>query len=243
MPATPGRLPQNSIALGVDGCRNGWVAAIVDPSNGVRVEVFTDFSTVLVRHPFAMIIVDMPIGLADEGRRGCERLAREALGRRRSSVFPAPRRGMLAFDDYAAANAWGKAQGSGVGLTRQAWNILPKIREIDAAITAADQIRLGEGHPELAFRRLSGAPCRHPKRRREGVLERLAILKRNGITAEPLIAHARFEASLLGARAGADDALDACALALAARARLQGRAMRLSDDARDRRGLVMEIWG
>jgi predicted RNase H-like nuclease len=235
--------------IGVDGCRNGWVAAMLDRrSKVVNVAVAPDFAALLSRFQptAAMIIVDMQIGLKDEGRRECERLARARLGRTRSSsVFPAPRRPMLSFSDYAAANAWGKTQGPGCGLTQQAWRILPKIREIDDAITPAHQARLGEGHPEVAFWRLNGStPCAHRKRSSEGKRERLAILERNGLTGvDELVADARAQAKAIGASAARDDVYDACALALTARARLEGRALRLSADERDARGLLMEIWG
>ena len=48
---------------------------------------------------------------------------------------------MLDFETYGDANAWGKAQGpdGGGGLSKQAWVITPKIREIDAIIAPADQ--------------------------------------------------------------------------------------------------------
>lgn len=151
---------------------------------------------------------------------------------------------MLACADYAAANALGKSQGTegGGGLSRQAWGILPKIREIDAAIKPRDQARLGEGHPEVAFCRLNGsAPCRHSKRTPEGLRERREILSGHAI----VNADALFEDLKKSAprSVACDDVFDACALALTAEARLAGRALRFSDDARDARGLVMEIWG
>lgn len=191
----------------------------------------------------AMTIVDMPIGLADSGRRHCETLARQMLKPgRTSSVFTSPRRPMLAFASYADANAWGKAQQAKGGLSKQAWMIAPKIREIDAAIIPADQTRLGEGHPEVAFARLKGGSCDHPKRTPQGQRERLLLLNRAGIAnAEDIYLGLRADH---GAKAIArDDVYDACVMALTAKARLDGEALRLSDDMRDARGLVMEIWG
>ena len=41
----------------------------------------------------------------DDGRRPCDRMTRRHIGARSSSVFPAPRRPMLAFKDYEAANS------------------------------------------------------------------------------------------------------------------------------------------
>lgn len=240
MPATARRNASQSWVQGVDGCRGGWIVARFDLETRRLETVFgADFGALFRSTPAAMTLVDMPIGLAEAGGRWCESAARRLLGPRRSSVFSAPRRPMLAFDRYEDANAWGKADGA--GLSKQAWNITPKIAEIDRAITPADQARLGEGHPEVAFARLGGGPCAHPKRIAAGLDERRVILQSCGLAiGDAMIAEARMQSS--GA-AKADDVLDACALALTAEARLRGTALRLSDEARDARGFVMEIWG
>ena len=234
-------------AAGVDGCRAGWLfvkkASEDAPLQAGIAGSFAD----LLAGPLgdvAAALVDMPIGLAENGRRACERLARERLGPRRASVFAAPRRPMLAFDAYADANAWGKAAGpsAGGGLSKQAWNLAPKIREIDNALSPADQTRFGEGHPELAFTRLSGRPCAHGKKTAEGAAERRAALRRAGLVYTPLLKALRQDHPRRADFAD-DDFYDACVLLLAAQARLAGEAWRLSDDARDRKGFVMEIWG
>lgn len=226
---------------GVDGCRAGWVLALRDGAGAAfRIDIVDRFGAALARAGSATtLIVDMPIGLPQSGRRACEREARARLGPRRSSVFAAPRRPMLSFGTYAAANAWGKTLGpeGGGGLSKQAWHLIPKIREVDSLIEPADQARIGEGHPEVAFARLNGRPCAQPKRKPEGVRERILILKRAGV-ADPAALIER-----AGRAAKADDVLDALALCLAAQARLDGAAWRLGDGARDARGLVMEIWG
>lgn len=241
MPATQGRKPSQNSVLGVDGCRGGWVVARRDiPTGNLVLSVEPDFRAVLKAGEKARaIIVDMPIGLAQSGRRDCEQQTRAFLRpSRSSSVFAAPRRPMLAFANYADANSWGKRLGpeGGGGLSKQAWHLIPKIREVDKAISVEHQGWLGEGHPEAAFARLNGRACVHSKRTREGREERTSILRRHGV-ADPdgLIAAA-------GRLAKADDVLDAIALSLTAEARLQGKATRFTDEARDARGLVMEIW-
>jgi len=192
-----------------------------------------------------MTVVDMPIGLADIGRRACEAAARKLLSPlRHSSVFSSPRRPMLDFGDYPEANDWGKQQGAdtGGGLSKQAWMIVPKIREIDETIGPSDQNRLAEGHPEVAFWRLNGEqPCRHPKRKTEGATERLAILEKNGLPGcDKLYENLK---AMAGTGLARDDVYDACALALTAKALLVGEAICLGDGARDSRGLKMEICG
>ncbi|MEO1242053.1 MAG: DUF429 domain-containing protein [Pseudomonadota bacterium] len=248
MPATYGGNKAGAFVLGVDGCRAGWVCVRLNvPDMTTAAFLAPSFAALLAGAgaEAAMIIVDMPIGLAETGRRACEREARKRLSPlRHSSVFSTPRRPMLAFGAYEEANDWGKRQGeeAGGGLSKQAWMITPKIREIDDAIAPADQTRLAEGHPEIAFWRLNGEqPCRHSKRASEGAQERLALLKQHGIAAaEKHYEDLRREN---GAGIGRDDVYDACALALTAKARLDGSAIHLTDGRKDARGLVMEIWG
>lgn len=246
VPATGGGKPHERYVLGVDGCRAGWAVARLNLDDNTLSGFIAPCFDALLRDSrgAAMIMVDMPIGLAEEGRRGCETMARAMLKPlRHASVFSSPRRPMLDFESYEAANAWGKTRGPGGGLSKQAWMITPKIREIDNAITPTDQARLGEGHPEMAFLRLNnGEPCTHPKRAGDGQNERRTLLRAAGLSnAETVFEKMRQK---VGARNIArDDVYDACALALTAKARLNGGAIRLTDYARDRRGLVMEIWG
>lgn len=166
------------------------------------------------------IAVDMPIGLLDAGPRACDVEARRRLGPRRSSVFPTPLRGMLAARTYDEALAI-------AGLSKQAYNLLPKIREVDGVMTPSQQRRVGEAHPELGFARALGHPCENPKRTLEGRAERLAVL----------------DLTLDRPPSGAawDDVLDACILTLTARRLARGEVERLGDGARDRTGLRCEI--
>ena len=248
MPTTDKLTKNGDFVLGIDGCRGGWVAILLDLDDGkTHGAVAASFAEIFhgPAQNALMTIVDMPIGLATMGRRACEHQARKLLSpRRHTSVFSTPRRGMLNFDNYAEANEWGKQQGidAGGGLSKQAWMIVPKIREIDDTIKPEDQNRLAEGHPEIAFWRLNGEqPCNHPKRKIEGAQERFALLTKNGLFGVEDI-YRELKATN-GARLARDDVYDACALALTAKARLAGEAVCLSDGAKDSRGLKMEIWG
>lgn len=244
VPATMKGKEPREFVIGADGCRAGWVAVRINLcDNGIEVFVAENFQKLLDLNA-RMFIVDMPVGLAESGTRACEAMARARLKPlRHSSVFSSPRRPMLSFGSYEDANDWGKAQQEkGGGLSKQAWMITPKIREIDDAISPADQRRFGEGHPEVAFSRLNGgAPCRFAKRTKEGQAERERLLKAVGLSA-PRNHYERLKKEY-GARIGADDVFDACVLALTAKARLAGEALHLTDGARDARGLLMEIWG
>jgi predicted RNase H-like nuclease len=203
---------------GVDGCRSGWVVAI-----GGTVHVVARFTDVLDLD-VSIIAVDMPIGLPDAGPRACDVAARRLLGPRRSSVFPAPVRATLQATTYDNALRLHRAADDR-GLSKQAYNLLPKIAEVDDALPDA---RVVEAHPELAFARLLGAPAEHSKRAAAGRAERLKAL---GLEAAPRVRGA-----------AADDVLDAIALTHTARRIAAGCAEVLGDGSHDRRGRPMSIW-
>lgn len=245
MPATVRGNSGRRFAIGVDGCRIGWVCARINLNTGAADALAAPrFASLmsLIEPNAALIFVDMPIGLPERGRRAAERQARAYLSpRRHASVFSPPRRPMLAFDDYAAANAFGKAIGDG-GISKQAWMIAPKIREVDAWMTPEKQHRVMEAHPEVAFARLNAnQPCQHPKRTSAGAEERRALLRAHGIeNADALYRALRSE---FGAGIGRDDLFDAAVLAIAARDTVNGRGIRFGGNERDKRGLLMEIRG
>src|SRR5437879_2446890 len=102
-------------AVGVDGCRGGWVCVTRLGHGAPQILVVDCFASVLDRWPDAVIAVDMPIGLPRAGSRACDGLARSRLGRRRSSVFPAPVRPALHARTNAEASALHRAvDGRGV---------------------------------------------------------------------------------------------------------------------------------
>ena len=78
---------------GIDGCPAGWLLAATPIGAGL-VETFT-FSTfhelVSVGQEFAVLAIDIPIGLTDHGPRPPDTAARALLGPRASSVFLAKR--------------------------------------------------------------------------------------------------------------------------------------------------------
>jgi predicted RNase H-like nuclease len=188
-----------------------------------------------------VLAVDMPIGLLDRplpGGRSCDREARKLLGRpRASSVFTPPTRpglAALAYRDITALN--------GTGMSKEAFNILPKIREVDETVAASDQKRVFEAHPELAFSTLAGAPMRHNKKTPEGRRERVRLLRR--IFGRAFHDPVRLRLEHGRANVAFDDVVDAYVLAHAAERIRRGSAVRLpaTRPLRDKRGLRMEIW-
>ena len=231
--------PAAAPVAGLDGCKAGWLALSLGSGPAAARFAIAERWSALDLEAHAMVAVDMPIGLADSGPRACDIAARRRLPRgRKSSVFPPPRRAMLACASWAEANALGQAR-EGKGLSRQAWNLTARIRELDAALAPADQARVREVHPELVFQRLNGAPPLPSKKTGAGRAARLALLEQAGVPGLPALLE-----SLPRSKARPDDLLDAAACALAARDILAGRATCLPTPARprDARGLRMEIW-
>lgn len=222
---------------GVDGCKAGWlvVVANVDLSKAA-LEVAPNWNA--IESDAAIIAVDMPIGISERGVRQCEVEARKLLSPCASRVFKTLPREALRFaqNDWIVANQWSKARGFG-GLSKQIWNIRPKINEIDAAITPETQARVWEAHPELAFARLNRGRPLDSKHTTQGLAARKKLLRRAGFTNLD-----NWLRSLRGKGAKADDLFDACVLVLTAKNILQGRARQLPQVVeRDSRGLRMSI--
>lgn len=160
--------------------------------------------------------IDIPIGLP-AGTRLCDRRARQLLGARRSSVFSAPPRAVLDADDYAEARRRA-IEATGRSLSVQAFNLVPKIREVDALLDVASRRdRLVEAHPELAFLRLHGGPLPDPKRSAGGRAGRRRLVER-------LLGTGTVGGVLATRTVPLEDALDALVLLSTARHLLDGSA-------------------
>jgi predicted RNase H-like nuclease len=230
---------------GVDGCRGGCFAVLGHYAAGlafdeVRFALCEKFAQVLTlpEQP-AIIAVDIPIGLLDcacPGGRLCDRAARRmlVLGRA-SSVFSPPLRAALSASDYRSA-----LRLNGCGMSKQAYNIAHKIREVDQLMQPSLQRRIYEAHPELTFRALAGKSLKHNKKTSAGQRERLELLKAHFGAIKPEVLRGRFGRSSLAP----DDILDAYALALTAQRIHERAAERLPrvQPQCDSKGLRMEIW-
>ncbi len=228
-----GDRPTNGpLVLGVDGWRGGWVGALVDASSQVEWRLLAD-APAIVAVAAAMTAIDIPIGLPQDGVRRCDLEARALLGPAGSSVFAAPTRPVLACATYAEAREVLRQRG-GASMSAQAFGIVPKVRDVDAAITPDLQARIVEAHPELGFRRLGGAGRMASKKTAAGVGERVAALRRWLPGIDEALSRAPVPVPV-------DDALDALACAWTANRILAGQVERLGDGARDSRGLLMQI--
>lgn len=221
------------LVLGADGCRGGgWVAALLDGGGGLRWEWAGDTAALLAvadEHRADAVALDVPIGLPARGaRRVCDDAARRRLGARRSSVFAAPPRAVLSCGSYAEARSLAPS------LSAQAFGLVPRIREVDAALRArGPQVHrtVVECHPEVAFTATAGGVGLAAKKTAAGALQRLSLLG---------TALGRELPVDVPPGAALDDALDAAACALVARRWATGAAEVLGDET-DAEGLPMRI--
>ncbi len=199
------------------------------------VRVVPDFGDVLSAIESGRLVgagVDMPIGLAGGGPRRADMEARRRLGPRRSSVFPAPARSVLSARTYEEACALSQAA-CGKAISRQLFNILPKIKELDERVTPAHQRALFEMCPELSFAELAGTPMQANKKTAAGRAERVAVLQTVFADAGGLV-----EQPPPGA--APDDVFDALAGAWTARRYVAGDSVRFGGELDDV-GLRMEV--
>jgi predicted RNase H-like nuclease len=221
------------IAVGLDGYSKGWVAVRVD---GAKRELYLlESISELPGLKFDRAGVDIPIGLPDRGERACDLQARAMLRPHASRVFTGARRGLWRHPTYGGANIALKARGE-KGVSVQLWRLGPKIAEVDAFVTAHLQRRIREVHPELVFLRLNFGRPLPAKRSDEGLSLRVRLLRRQGF--------ADIKRWTEAARGGvkADDIVDACAVAIAARDFGQGNVLPRDPAPKDAKGLKMQIW-
>ena len=235
-----------AVVAGVDGAKGGWIVVRWDLDRDETAPALARaFSEVLsLVAGCALTLLDMPIGLLDaaqHGGRECDRAARCVLKPHGSRVFSPPARPTLrasSFDEAKRINRGSSPHG--LGLSIQTYCILPKLRDVDEAMTPALQERVRESHPEVAFARLNGGiPLASKKKSSTGRAKRRELLVRAGV---PGVDGALAGIASLGGVA-ADDLLDAFVLAEVARRAFCGCAKTLpADPRRDSRRLRMEIW-
>jgi predicted RNase H-like nuclease len=207
--------------LGIDGCAGGWVGVVLGERGAVGAVAGGSLASLLDQAPgIAVVGVDIPIGLLDEGLRDADLTAREYLGSRRSTVFMTPPRAALEAPTYAEANLRCRAI-TGMGLSRQSWALAPRILEADRLRGTVD-VPIREVHPEVSFVAMAGAPLRASTRTWAGLGERRGLLAAAGIVVPDDLGPA-------GHFAGTDDVLDAAAAAWTARRIVDGTAKPLPD--------------
>lgn len=221
-------------ALGLDGFSKGWVAVLLD-GDAHEIRFCRNIAQAL-SIGFDRAAIDIPIGMTDDGERACDLLARERLRPHASRVFTGARRWLWQeFADPDEANREAGRRGQ-KRASRQLWHLGPKIMEVDAFVRANGSCDIREAHPELVFLRLNGGRPLPSKKSEEGFRLRRTLLAQQGIgDIDRWLAVER-----IGTGAKADDVLDACAVAIAAR-EIAG-CVPPGVPPRDDCGLPMQIW-
>jgi predicted RNase H-like nuclease len=226
--------------VGVDGCPGGWIAVAYDRNRGtLNPTVHKTIAVLLAAHPHATRIgIDIPIGLLEQEPRTCDIEARKVLLWKRSSVFPAPDPRIVHALSYAEALAR-SYELCGKGISRQAFGIYSKVAEVNDVLTAGDQARVLEVHPELSFCAMNdGQPMLHSKQQKAGFTERRVLLQRTMNVDIPDLPNIRSWAR----PARPDDVLDAIVVAWTADRADQGLARTLpANPEMNDSGMRMEI--
>ena len=209
-----------AVVLGVDGCRGGWIGAVLD-DDGVELVVGHHIAGLVVAVGVApaVIGIDIPIGLPDTGPRQADIAARRELPvGRKSSVFPTPARAAVSAATWQEANEANRSA-TGRGLSHQGFNLCRKIAEVDRWVRGGPGMPVLEVHPEVSFAAM-GADTVPPKRTAEGRGTRLAALRAAGLRLPEIRRTAAYDV---------DDALDACAVAWTALRQAHGESRALPE--------------
>lgn len=209
---------------GVDGCPCGWIAVIRSADTLETRVLCSDDDLIALFAQCPVVAIDIPIGLSEQGR-VCDTEARKVLGKRRSSVFSAPWRSLLAIRDYAEAKRH-------KGVSKQAFAIYPKVAQVDGVLQRHQDLRsrVYEVHPEVSFMTWNDGRPLASKHTPDGRAARCALAEQY---------FGRVPATPRGAKE--DDLLDAMAALWTAERIAAGRAETLGGADTDVTGLPMRI--
>lgn len=143
--------------IGIDGCRKGWIVAILSESTCSNHPLKLELSLIdsiqsIAFLPNSTIWIDIPIGLSENSVRECDSELRKALGKKRASAFETPVKDAVFASTYAEASQLNHSI-TGKKISIQSWNICPKIKEVNQFLYENEPFKTQffESHPELLF--------------------------------------------------------------------------------------------
>ena len=225
---------------GIDGSKGGWVCVSGYENNykELKFEKLKEFNDIKSKN-FNLVLVDIPIGLdidLKKGGRIVDKLARKELLTNKSSIFNAPSRLVLEAKNYEEANKINKNKG--MGLSKQSWNLVKKIKEVDEFIKNSNKTIVFESHPEIIFQVMKKDKVSTKKKNDEGIIERRNLLEKNGFNKVFL------EKNLLAKDSfyKKDDFIDACSLFWSANRVITKTEVKIPNDIfLDSEGIIMQI--
>lgn len=230
--------------VGVDWSDGSWLAVAFDRSGLDHAAVFDEIGECWVRYEdrAARVLVDVPIGLVEEGEAGrrCDELATSVLGPQASTYVTPPVREATRKRRYPAAQRVNERK-AGRGISEAAFEMSDAIAAVDELLQNVPEAgtTFAESHPEVCFRAFAGEPLEHEKATAAGYAERMRTLAQHDRDAPPTVQAAA------GATAGHEIAVPAVldAVALAYTAAPTGGDLRTlpSDPSTDSHGLPMSI--
>ena len=233
-------ITQDGLYIGVDGCRAGWAAAILNRGK-LRLKVYKTIANLVEEYPlFDAFLIDMAIGLRnrpDEVRP--DSAAKKELGIKASSVFPIPSREAV-YAEGEEAQKHANIRTLGKSLAKQSLAIIPKIRELDEFLNDHPQYKnkILESHPEVGFARLNGSVVLSRKKEEPGISERIHILSK--YLDKKSLKEMYDKANELGC--GQDDLIDAICLAVTGAMHAHGLSETLPEKSEpDEKGLLMQL--
>ena len=225
--------------LGIDGSKSGWIGVKQNLNHEGSSEILFNNKLIDFLSPdIELIIIDMPVGLdknIQQGGRLVDKEARKQLLKRKSSIFNAPIRDVLKAKSYNEANSISKSKG--LGISKQSWNLVPKINELDQILQIKIRPQIYESHPELCFQTMNGGVLKFSKKEKLGIKERKNILIKNGLDRKFLDNSLKKNKNFQP-----DDFLDACALSWTAMRIINKQNLNLPEDPeRDELGIIMQM--
>ena len=219
----------NRIYYGIDGCKNGWVAARLE-NNQLSIEFYETISKFIQANPNANeYLIDMAIGFPScEEQKRPDKAARKILGKRGVTVFSVPCRQVVELGDSKESVTQNRdylkklnSETLGVSLSQQTLAIIPKMAELDRFLQENPEYKnkICESHPEVCFAKFNkDRAIEIKKSRSRGISERIKVLD------EYLECGALGDMKALTEKGNckADDVLDAVCLAVTARFKAEG---------------------
>ncbi|WP_459194820.1 DUF429 domain-containing protein [Halosimplex sp. J119] len=230
--------------VGVDWSEGAWFAVAFDREGFDHAAAFAEIGDLWVRYEEVAerVLVDLPIGLIEEGETGrqCDALAREVLGPMADAVVTPPVREATRKRRYPAAQRVNERK-AGRGISERAFAMSDGIAAVDELLQNVPEASaaFAESHPEVCYRAFAGEPLEHSGAYAAGYAERMRTLAQYDRDAPPAVQAAA--AATEGYEIAVVDVLDAVALAYTAMPGSADLRTLPADPPTDAKGLPMGI--